>query len=101
VGRRIEKTRRLVNPRRLTLGAVPGSCSKPFNVKGKEIAMASVDEQILRAAKEIAVKFIEMGRLSPNAFSDFFREIYRTIEDTVKGNPAPGDTPPSEPPAKD
>ena len=63
--------------------------------------MASVDEQILRAAKEIAVKFIEMGRLSPNAFPDFFREIYRTIEETVKGNPAPGDTPPSEPPAKE
>jgi hypothetical protein len=62
--------------------------------------MASVDEQILRAAKEIAVKFIEMGRLSPNAFPDFFREIYRTIEETVKGNPGSDGTTPPEPPAK-
>ena len=62
--------------------------------------MASVDEQILRAAKEIAVKFLEMGRLSPNAFPDFFREIYQTIEETVKGKPAaeepPADNPPPE-----
>jgi len=63
--------------------------------------MASVDEQILRAAKEIAVKFIEMGRLSPNAFPDFFREIYRTIEETVKGHSGSAGTPPAEPPAKD
>ena len=50
--------------------------------------MASIDEQILRAAKEIAVKFIEMGRLSPNAFPDTFREIYQAVEETVKGLPA-------------
>jgi len=64
--------------------------------------MASVDEQILRAAKEIAVKFIEMGRLSPNAFPDFFREIYQTIEKTVKGKPVSEEAPPAEnPPTKD
>lgn len=57
--------------------------------------MASVDEQILRAAKEIAVKFIEMGRLSPNAFPDFFREIYQTIEETVKGS-RPASSPPDD-----
>jgi hypothetical protein len=62
--------------------------------------MASVDEQILRAAKEIAVKFIEMGRLSPNAFPDFFREIYKTIEETVKGIPPVEDAPDPEPPEK-
>ena len=63
--------------------------------------MASVDEQILRAAKEIAVKFIEMGRLSPNAFSEFFREIYQTIEETVKGKSAAEDSPADNPPAKE
>jgi hypothetical protein len=62
--------------------------------------MASVDEQILRAAKEIAVKFIEMGRLSPNAFPAFFREIYRTIEQTVKGE-SPAADPPDDTPPKD
>jgi hypothetical protein len=30
--------------------------------------MASMDEQILRATKEIVVKFIEGGRISPAGF---------------------------------
>jgi hypothetical protein len=64
--------------------------------------MASVDEQILRAAKEISVKFIEMGRLSPNAFPEFFREIYQTIEETVKGKSTAAEDPPADsPPAKE
>ena len=63
--------------------------------------MASVDEQILRAAKEIAVKFIEMGRLSPNAFPDFFRDIYQTIENTVKGKAVSEEPPADNPPAEE
>ena len=47
--------------------------------------MASMDEQILRAAKEVVVKFIESGRISPAAFHDTFRDIYQTIDDTVRG----------------
>jgi hypothetical protein len=50
--------------------------------------MASMDEQILKAAKEIVVKFIETGRLSPAAFPDAFQSIYQTVSDTVKGAPA-------------
>ena len=46
--------------------------------------MASMDEQILRATKEIVVKFIEGGRLSPAGFPDFFKSIYQTVYDTVK-----------------
>ena len=49
--------------------------------------MASIDEQILRAAKEIVVKFIESGRLSPTGFGVAFNDVYRTIENTVKGSP--------------
>lgn len=45
---------------------------------------ASADEQILRATKEIIVKFIEMGRISPTSFSESFTEIYQTIDKTVK-----------------
>lgn len=45
--------------------------------------MASVDEQILRSAKEIVVKFIETGRVSPTGFPEAFRSIYHTIADTV------------------
>jgi predicted transcriptional regulator len=43
-----------------------------------------VDEQILRASKEIVVKFIETGRISPTGFPDVFKSIYRTVDETVK-----------------
>jgi len=43
-----------------------------------------MDEQILRAAKEIVVKFIEMGRLSPSSFHESFKDIHATIQETVK-----------------
>lgn len=45
--------------------------------------MASIEEQILRTAKEIVVKFIETGRVSPTGFRDAFRNIYRSVADTV------------------
>ena len=47
--------------------------------------MKNLDEQILRATKEIVVKFIEAGRISPTAFHDSFREIYETVNNTVRG----------------
>ena len=47
--------------------------------------MASMDEQILRATKEIVVKFIEAGRISPTGFHETFTSIYKTIENTAKG----------------
>ena len=47
--------------------------------------MASIDEQILRAAKEIVVKFIETGRVSPSGFHDTFADIYHTVQKAVKG----------------
>lgn len=46
---------------------------------------SSIEEQILRAAKEVVVKFIEVGRVSPTSFKESFREIYHTIDDAVKG----------------
>lgn len=44
----------------------------------------SLEEQILRASKEIAVKFIEVGRLSPTGFAETFKTIYRSIDETVQ-----------------
>jgi hypothetical protein len=44
----------------------------------------TMQEQILRASKEIAVKFIEVGRLSPSSFNQTFKEIYHTIETTTQ-----------------
>lgn len=57
--------------------------------------MASIDEQVLRATKEIVVKFIEGGRISPAGFTDSFKNIYDTVHDTVKGrvNPLASDDP--------
>jgi predicted transcriptional regulator len=56
------------------------------NSGNKETAqMASMDEQILRATKEIVVKFIEGGRISPASFPDFFKNIYQTVHETAIG----------------
>ncbi len=42
------------------------------------------DEQILRATKEIVVKFVETGRISPTGFPEAFKAIYRAVDETVK-----------------
>jgi hypothetical protein len=47
--------------------------------------MASMDEQILRATKEIVVKFIEAGRISPAGFHETFRGVYQTVKETALG----------------
>ncbi len=46
--------------------------------------MRSIDEQILRTTKEIVVKYIEAGRLSPTAFHETFKAVYQTVSDTVR-----------------
>jgi hypothetical protein len=46
--------------------------------------MGNIDEQILRATKEIVVKFIEAGRISPSGFHETFKDIYHTVEKTTK-----------------
>jgi hypothetical protein len=51
--------------------------------------MSAMDEQILRAAKEIVVKFIETGRVSPAGFPEMFKSVYNTILDSVKNSPNP------------
>ena len=62
--------------------------------------MASIDEQILRTAKEIVVKFIETGRVSPAGFRDAFQNIYRSVADTVNEgkDPAKKESQPSSEP---
>jgi hypothetical protein len=48
--------------------------------------MANIDEQILRATKEIVVKFIENGRISPAGFHETFESIYHTVDKTAKAS---------------
>jgi len=74
---------------------------------GLKMRKTDLDEQILRASKEIVVKFIETGRISPTGFAEAFRAILRAVDETVKqtaaqepaGIPvgeAPGRTPPRQ-----
>ena len=45
---------------------------------------AKTDEMILKTVKEIVVKFIEVGNISPSSFHDHFKNIYMTVENTIK-----------------
>ncbi|WP_456431070.1 hypothetical protein [Thermosulfuriphilus sp.] len=49
-----------------------------------ESRLSPEDEVILKLVKEIIIKFIEMGRVSPASFEDVFKDVYRVIKETVK-----------------
>ncbi|WP_041280665.1 hypothetical protein [Desulfosudis oleivorans] len=57
--------------------------------------MSSRDEQVLRAAKEVVIKFIEIGRISPATFPESFKQVYETIDTTVR-QPKEADLPPKK-----
>jgi hypothetical protein len=38
--------------------------------------------------KEIIVKFIEVGRISPNNFDQFFAPIYQEVLRTIESSPS-------------
>jgi hypothetical protein len=42
------------------------------------------DETILKITKEIAIKFIETGRLTPTTFDQVFRSIHSTVKESTK-----------------
>jgi hypothetical protein len=55
-----------------------------------EKTMDQIQKQALQVAKEIVVKFIEVGRISPSNFSEYFEPIYDDVYRTVtKSGPAP------------
>jgi len=41
------------------------------------------EELVLKVAKEIVIKYIEIGRLPLTAFDEAFKGIYRTVKETV------------------
>jgi hypothetical protein len=47
--------------------------------------MKQEEELVLKVTKEIVVKFIEMGRLSINSFDEVFKQIHKTVRDSLKG----------------
>ena len=42
------------------------------------------DEVLLKAAKEIVVKFIEVGRVSPASFNDTFKMVIDSLRQSLK-----------------
>jgi len=55
--------------------------------------MDSLQKQALQVAKEIVVKFIEVGRISPANFAENFSEIYTEILSTVSAGAGDPDKP--------
>jgi hypothetical protein len=46
--------------------------------------LSSREELLLKAAKEIVVKFIEVGRVSPASFNDTFTLVIDTLRQSLK-----------------
>ena len=44
---------------------------------------AKTDELILKTAKEIVVKFIEMGRVSPTQLDGVFQSVFQTVKSSI------------------
>jgi predicted HTH domain antitoxin len=42
------------------------------------------EELLLKAAKEIVVKFIEVGRVSPTSFAEIFTMVIDTLRQSLK-----------------
>lgn len=63
-------------------------CLLPFSGGFGEDKMKQEDEMVLKVTKEIVVKFIEMGRLSLSSFDDAFRQIHKTVHDSVNRKPS-------------
>jgi hypothetical protein len=43
------------------------------------------EELLVKVAKEIVVKFIEVGRVSPASFPDTFKMVIDTLRQSLKG----------------
>ncbi|MDH3359779.1 MAG: hypothetical protein OEL55_02825 [Desulfobulbaceae bacterium] len=53
-------------------------------VKSESVGKPVSDDTILKVAKEVVVKFIEVGRLSPANFNETFQDVYRSVRDAVR-----------------
>ena len=45
--------------------------------------MTRDEEKILKITKEIVVKFIEIGRISPTQVDGVFQSVFRTVKSSV------------------
>ena len=49
-----------------------------------EFDVDKIQDKALQVAKEIVVKFIEVGRLTPSSFEETFDRVYKAVERTVR-----------------
>lgn len=52
--------------------------------KSQGAGLTPREEQVLKVAKEIVVKFIEVGRLSPAAFPETFQMVIDTVRRSLE-----------------
>lgn len=48
--------------------------------------MTRDEERILKIAKEVVVKFIEIGRVSPTQFDGVFKSVFGTIKSSLSSD---------------
>ncbi len=41
-------------------------------------------ELVLKVSKEIVIKFIEMGKVTPSSFPEVFAQIFSAVENSIK-----------------
>ena len=46
--------------------------------------MDEVSQRVLKAAKEVMVKFIETGRVSPASYEETFKKVYSAMLESVR-----------------
>ena len=50
----------------------------------KKINRPITDEAIFKVTKEIVVKFIEVGRLTPANFEETYERVFQTVKSSAK-----------------
>jgi hypothetical protein len=61
----------------------PSSDQRRLSHIGRWKIMTQDEEKILKVTKEIVVKFIEVGRVSPTQFDGFFQSVFQAVKSTV------------------
>jgi len=57
---------------------------KEKTVQSQQYNRPVTDEAIFKASKEIVVKFIEVGRLTPANFEETYERVFQTVKESAK-----------------
>ena len=56
----------------------------PDTTKKKSFSRPVTDEAIFKVTKEIVVKFIEVGRLTPANFEETYERVFATVKQSAR-----------------